>query len=130
MPAAELPLGLRVRAHGRRQGAGRRGRGPRHDDGADVAAFLQLQEEGVQLGCGGEGGEAEAGLGGVLEVGAGVREEDERHCLFFSFFFVVGSSEGWMGWGVGTRPWMVCLGVRRGREGWVFVGGSFRLFAG
>jgi len=31
------------------------------------------------LGCGGEGGEAEAGEGGVLEVGAGVGEEDEGH---------------------------------------------------
>ena len=33
----------------------------------------------MQQRCGGEGGEAEAGFGGVLEVGAGVREEDEGH---------------------------------------------------
>lgn len=33
----------------------------------------------MQLGGGGEGGEAEAGEGGVLEVRAGVREEDEGH---------------------------------------------------
>ena len=31
---------------------------------------------------GGEGGEAEGDAGGVLEVGAGVGEEDEGHCLF------------------------------------------------
>ena len=32
--------------------------------------------------CGREGGEAEGDAGGVLEVGAGVGEEDEGHCLF------------------------------------------------
>ena len=41
--------------------------------------FLELEEEVVELGRGGEGGEAEAGFGGVLEVGAGVGEEDEGH---------------------------------------------------
>ena len=41
--------------------------------------FLELEEEVVELGCGGDGGEAEAGFGGVLEVGAGVGEEDEGH---------------------------------------------------
>jgi len=33
----------------------------------------------VQERCGGEGGQAEAGEGGVLEVRAGVGEEDEGH---------------------------------------------------
>lgn len=33
----------------------------------------------MELGCGGEGGEAEAGFGGVLEVGARMGEEDEGH---------------------------------------------------
>lgn len=87
--------------------------GPRHDDGVDVAAFLQLQEEGVQLVCGGEGGEAEAGLGGVLEVGAGVREEDEGHCFFCGFG---------CGGELARGPLEVCLGVRRGKGGWM----SFR----
>lgn len=35
----------------------------------------------MELGCGGQGGQAEAGLGGVLEVGAGVGEEDEGHVV-------------------------------------------------
>lgn len=33
----------------------------------------------MQLVCGGEGGEAEAGEGGVLKVRTGVGEEDEGH---------------------------------------------------
>lgn len=33
----------------------------------------------MQLGRGGQGGQAEARFGGVLEVGAGVGEEDEGH---------------------------------------------------
>ncbi len=45
----------------------------------EVAGFLDLQHQGVEESCGGEGGQAEAGEGGVLEVGAGVGEEDERH---------------------------------------------------
>ena len=37
--------------------------------------------------CGGEGGEAERDAGGILEVGAGVGEEDEGHCLVFVLRF-------------------------------------------
>lgn len=62
----------------------------------------------MQLGCGGEGGEAEAGLGGVLEVGAGVREEDEGHCFFCGFE---------CGGELARGPLGVCLDVRRGRAG-------------
>lgn len=57
----------------------------------------------MQLDCGGDGGEAEAGLGGVLEVGAGVREEDEGHCycccsfFFFGCCFLVGNGKGRVG---------------------------------
>lgn len=54
-------------------------RGTTEGDGVYVAVFLELEEEVVELGCGGEGGEAEAGFGGVLEVGAGVGEEDKGH---------------------------------------------------
>lgn len=37
----------------------------------------------MQLGRGGEGGEAEARFGGVLQVRAGVGEEDEGHAGFW-----------------------------------------------
>ena len=33
----------------------------------------------MELGRGGQGGEPETGFGGVLQVGAGVGEEDEGH---------------------------------------------------
>lgn len=42
----------------------------------------------MQLDSGGDGGEAETSLGGVLEVGAGVCEEDEGHyCLLLLLLF-------------------------------------------
>lgn len=34
--------------------------------------FLQGEEEGVELGCEGDGGEGEMGAGGIGEVGAEV----------------------------------------------------------
>ena len=65
----------------------------------------------MQLGCGGVGGEAEAGLGGVLEVGAGVREEDEGHCFFCGFE---------CGGGIGAGAFGRCVWVCA-EEGWVDV---------
>ncbi len=50
----------------------------------------------MQLGRGGEGGQAEARFGGVLEVGAGVGEEDEGHgCAWWVMMRM------WMWWVVG-----------------------------
>ena len=68
-----------ISAHYWCESGGRRGRRTAEGDGVNVAVFLELEEEVVELGCGGEGGEAEAGFGGVLEVGASVGEEDEGH---------------------------------------------------
>lgn len=53
--------------------------GPADGDIGDVAGSLEGEEEGVQHCCAGDRGQAEAGAGGVLEVGAGVGEEDEGH---------------------------------------------------
>lgn len=80
----------------------------------------------MELGGWGEGGEAEAGFGGVLEVGAGVGEEDEGH-LFFSFFLLflgfvcfwllgwVGL--GWKGGGSGSSNCTLCFLLREGWHG-------------
>ena len=78
---------------------GRRGHGAADGDGGDVAAALELEHQGVVEGGAGDGGEAEAGLGGVLEVGAAVGEVDEGHF-----------AEG----GFGVEIWD---GGRRGGEG-------------
>lgn len=100
-----------IRAHDGRQGRGRRRRGAADQDCVYVAAFLELQEEVVQLGGGGEGGEAEAGEGGVLEVRAGVREEDEGH----GCGVVGGVGGGWaaraerLGGEVGCGSWRVLM---------------------
>ncbi len=72
----------------------------------------------MQLGGGGEGGEAEAGLGGVLEVGAGVGEEDEGHG-FLGVGLVERGGEGSDGV-VGAAMWVggwalaVVVGLRIG----------------
>ena len=50
--------------------------------GGNVSVALETQHQGMEHFCGREGGEAEGDAGGVLEVGAGVGEEDEGHCLF------------------------------------------------
>ena len=56
-----------------------RGHGPADGDGGNVPGALELEHQGVVEGGAGDGGEAEAGLGGVLEVGAAVGEVDEGH---------------------------------------------------
>lgn len=63
----------------------------------------------------GDGGEAEAGLGGVLEVGAAVGEVDEGHCAEGGFGVEVGMEEGgevsrvgWLRMSWGWRPVMFC----------------------
>ena len=75
----------------------------------------------MQLGCGGEGGEAEAGFGGVLEVRAGVGKEDEGHgWLVGEVLVVVGCFGGW------REAWMIkVLGV-----GWVWLMGELGLGLG
>lgn len=73
-------LGIGIR--GGEDGGQRRGRrrgGSADGDVADVAGTLEAEEELVQLVGAREGGQAEAGGGGVLEVGAGVRQEHEGH---------------------------------------------------
>lgn len=75
-------LTVRIEIRGgedRRQGRGRRRGGPADGDAADVAGTLEAEEEVVQLERGREGGQAQARGRGVLEVGAGVGEEDKGH---------------------------------------------------
>ena len=71
----------------------------------------------MQLGCGGEGGQAQARFGGVLEVRAGVGEEDEGHGWRSSDVCVCGIG----GWGLARGLCDMVLGVssdERVGSGW------------
>lgn len=76
----------------------------------------------MQLGRGGEGGEAEARFGGVLQVRAGVGEEDEGHAGFWGERRGVREGKGCklarevVGVGWRTGFWIVFLSAGEGGD--------------
>lgn len=74
-------VGIGGREDGR-QGRGQRRRGPAGGDVADVAGPLQAEQQMVQLVGARERRQPQARHRGILQVGAGVGEENEGHCCF------------------------------------------------